>query len=113
MATMHAGKSLANATMVSGRMRRRLTTAPLPSSAARLQLFLPRSIPMTAILAVAILVPLPPVAQPAYAGGWRGGPFHKSSSDPYFASAAASLGPQDQLHGGKYIASSTSSRRRH
>ena len=42
--------------MLSGRMRRRFTTVPLPSSAARLLLFLSRSIPMTAILAGCTLV---------------------------------------------------------
>jgi hypothetical protein len=51
MAMMQAGNFLTNATMLAGRMRRRMITAPLPSSAARLQLFLPRSIPITAILA--------------------------------------------------------------
>jgi len=72
MAMTQAGKSFANATMLSGRMRRRLTTAPLPSSAAKLQLFLPRSTPMTAILAGCSFVPLPPVAQSAYAAGVEG-----------------------------------------
>src|SRR3984893_16467898 len=43
------GKALVRPTTLAGRMRRRLTTAPRPSSPTRLQLFLPRSIPRTAI----------------------------------------------------------------
>ena len=66
MAMIQTGRSFANATMLSGRMRRRFTTVPLPASAARLQLFLPRSIPMTAILAGCTLVSLSPVTPSAY-----------------------------------------------
>src|SRR6202047_5642578 len=46
---MQGGKALVRPTTLAGRMRRRLTTAPRPSSPTRLQLFLPRSIPRTAI----------------------------------------------------------------
>ena len=57
MAMIQTGRSFANATMLSGRMRRRFTTVPLASGAAKLLLFLSRSIPMTAILAGCNLVP--------------------------------------------------------
>jgi hypothetical protein len=46
---MHGGKVFVNAGMLSGRMRRRFTTAPVWSSPTTLQLFFPRSIPRTAI----------------------------------------------------------------
>jgi hypothetical protein len=73
---MHFGRFRVNATMLSGRIRRRFTTAPWISSAATLQLFLPRSIPIAAILIGCTSCPFP-VARSAYAAGWRGGPFHK------------------------------------
>src|SRR3984893_16312709 len=46
---MQGGKALVRPTTLAGRMRRRLPHAPRPSKPTRLQLFLPRSIPRTAI----------------------------------------------------------------
>ena len=45
----HAGKVDANVTIASRVIRLRITTAPAASMPAKLQLFLPRSIPSTAI----------------------------------------------------------------
>jgi hypothetical protein len=46
---VHAGIVRVKAGMLSGRMRRRFTTVPAWSNPTTLQLFLPRSIPRTAI----------------------------------------------------------------
>jgi hypothetical protein len=54
---MQAGSLLANATKLSRVILRRSTTAPCISSPATLQLFLPRSIPSTAI-GVLVIHPL-------------------------------------------------------
>ena len=51
----HPGSFSPKAITASRRMRRRSTTRPAASSPTRLQLFLPRSIPRTAI----VIVPLP------------------------------------------------------
>src|SRR3954470_1539075 len=55
-------------------IRRRSTTRPVASNPATLQLFLPRSIPKTAISIGPL--PFPRYPQPN-AAGWRGGPSHK------------------------------------
>src|SRR3954469_24615310 len=49
MATTQAGSLAANANTVSRRIRRFITTLPAASSPTTLQLFLPRSMPRTAI----------------------------------------------------------------
>src|SRR3954447_8798374 len=54
---MHAGRPDASLTTASLCMRRRSTTRPEPSSPTTLQLFLPRSIPRTAISMSASLPP--------------------------------------------------------
>jgi hypothetical protein len=65
IATTQAGSFSAKAAMLSGRIRRRLITAPVPSRPTTLQLFLPKSIPRTAICIDE--APYPPVARSAYA----------------------------------------------
>ena len=54
MATMQAGSFAPKAIRLSRRIRRRSTTRPVASSPTRLQLFLPRSIPRTAIVIVSL-----------------------------------------------------------
>ncbi len=66
----HAGSVLVKTGMFYGRLRRRLTTAPVASSPTRLQLFLPRSIPRTATLtAMSLFLPM---LIAAYAAGAEG-----------------------------------------
>ncbi len=60
IATTHPGNFAPKAITVSRRIRRRSTTRPAASSPTRLQLFLPRSIPSTAI----VIVPRHPSSRP-------------------------------------------------
>src|SRR6516225_1845741 len=76
MATMQPGNPLAKATTLSGRIRRRLTTAPILSRPTMLQLFLPRSIPKIAICIAEL--PSSRLSGKFTFAGKRGGPFHKS-----------------------------------
>src|SRR5512133_3489367 len=71
---MHGASFAANAITVSRLARRRKTTAPAASRPTRLQTFLPRSTPKTAILMIRSSLN----SRQAYRAGRRGGPFHKT-----------------------------------
>jgi hypothetical protein len=73
---MQEGSRLVKPTTLDDRMRRLLTTVPWLSSPTRLQLFLPRSIPRTAIC-IWLLPPFRIVGNNNAAGRW-GGPSHKT-----------------------------------
>jgi hypothetical protein len=61
--------------MLPGRIRRRSTTAPHSSSAATLQLFLPKSMPIITVVMARLSLLAP--ASYAVSESW-GGPFHKA-----------------------------------
>src|SRR5215218_5815183 len=77
--TTQRGSPAANLMTPSRLRRRRRTTRPAASSPTTLQLFLPRSIPSTAICMV--FAPAYPVAPQSSAARRRGGPFHKANQD--------------------------------
>ncbi|KQQ30772.1 hypothetical protein ASF58_24460 [Methylobacterium sp. Leaf125] len=76
IAMLQVGRLAAKAVTASRVMRRRSTTAPFPSNPAKLQVFLPRSIPSTA-MGVLIIGPLH-LLPTAYRQDIRGGPSHKA-----------------------------------
>src|SRR6201994_30270 len=74
---MQAGSFSVKAAMLSGRIRRRLITAPELSRPATLQLFLPRSIPRTA-MSIDQAPSLPVAPRQPMLPRWRGGASHNA-----------------------------------